>query len=130
MTAQPKKRPPFILFALGALSLLCILCLIANSAMDALGLIPTSTPSPIPIPSHTPPPTATPNPIEPYVNEYGGNPDVYAEILSITDCNELQTKFEIAYANNQRETPGTKEFRWTLGYMTATDDHMREIGCY
>ena len=67
---------------------------------------------------------------EDYLNEYGGNLDVYINILSLTDCIALQGEFDIASGNNARETPGTPQFNWTLGYMTATDDHMQAIGCY
>jgi hypothetical protein len=65
-----------------------------------------------------------------YMREFGGNPDVYNEILAMTDCTALQEKFDIAAANNDRETAGTKQFQWTLGYMQASDNRMREIGCY
>ncbi len=65
-----------------------------------------------------------------YVTTYGGNHDTYAEILSITDCKELQGKFDTASANNAREQAGTKQFKVTLGYMMAADDRMKEVGCY
>jgi len=95
-----------------------------------MGLLPETTP----LPTNPPLPTSTilptPSPAQTYFEEYGGNIEVYNEILSLTDCALLQEKFEIAYANNQRETLGTQQFRWTVGYMTATDDHMKAIGCY
>ncbi|MDK1030343.1 MAG: hypothetical protein QGD96_13615, partial [Anaerolineae bacterium] len=62
-------------------------------------------------------------------DEYGGILDSYIDILSLSDCVLLQEKFEISYSNNQRETAGTALFKTTLGYMTATDEHMRELGC-
>ena len=65
-----------------------------------------------------------------YISDYGGESEVYEEIFSLSDCSELQEKFDIAAANNDRETPGTAMFKLTLGYMTATDDRMREVGCY
>lgn len=69
------------------------------------------------------------NPDE-YVAEYGGNRDVYAQILSMTDCAKLQEQFDLASQNNLRETPGTPAFKWTTGYMAAADNTMKEVGCY
>lgn len=71
---------------------------------------------------------ASSNPIDKYVNEYGGNPDIYSKILSMTDCAGLQKEFDQAEANLQ--APGTEQYKWGLGYMKASDDRMREIGCY
>lgn len=65
-----------------------------------------------------------------YVKEYGGNRDSYQSILSLTDCTALQEQFDIASANNQRETAGTPLFKATLGYMKAADNRMKEINCY
>lgn len=65
-----------------------------------------------------------------YMKEFGGNVDVYNEILAMTDCAALQEKFDIASANNAREAAGTKQFQWTLGYMKVADDRMRAVGCY
>lgn len=93
-------------------------------AIPTFGDIPTNTPEP--------PPTETSpsSKVDEYMAEYGGNPDAYLEILLLTDCNQLQEKFDIASANNSRETAGTDAFKWTLGYMTAANDRMTEIGCY
>jgi hypothetical protein len=63
-----------------------------------------------------------------YMDEFGGNPDVYARILAMTDCATLQNEFDQAEENLQE--PGTPQYRWGLGYMKASDDRMREIGCY
>ena len=103
--------------------------------MDAMGLLPESTPAPETQPPavntvtpETIPPTITP--AEKYFNEYGGSLDAYNEILSLTDCALLQEKFNTASENNNRETPGTPLFKATTGYMVAADEHMRELGCY
>jgi hypothetical protein len=69
------------------------------------------------------------NPDE-YVAEYGGNRDVYAQILSMTDCAKLQEQFDLASQNNSREAAGTPAYKWTTGYMVATDKTMKEVGCY
>ena len=74
--------------------------------------------------------TDQPSTPDEYVAEYGGNRDVYVEILSLTDCGILQENFEIASRNNERETPETPQFKWALGYMIAADSRMKEIGCY
>jgi hypothetical protein len=128
-----KKSPPFILIATIGLIAVCLLCVGISFAMDALGLLPETTPLPANTsapPANTQPPAPTTDLAQTYLEEYGGSYESYAEIFALTDCAALQQKFEIAYANNQRETPGTSLFRVTLGYMTATDDHMRAIGCY
>ncbi|HAE59373.1 MAG TPA: hypothetical protein DCG54_07665 [Anaerolineae bacterium] len=65
-----------------------------------------------------------------YLKEYGGSPEVYAELLTSNDCNALQESFDQAYLNNQRHEPGTNGAMWTSGYMTAAHQRMEEIGCY
>jgi tetratricopeptide (TPR) repeat protein len=65
-----------------------------------------------------------------YLKEYGGQQAVYEELLSLNDCMLLQEKFDIAAENNEWETPGTVQHKWTLGYMTAADQRMEEVGCY
>jgi hypothetical protein len=56
--------------------------------------------------------------------------DVYRNLLTLTDCTTLQTEFDIAAENNERETAGTPQHRATLGYMTAADARMKALGCY
>ena len=70
------------------------------------------------------------NRIEKFLTDYGGEREVYEEIFSLSDCGELQEKFDIAAANNDRETPGTAMFKLTMGYMAAADERMREVECY
>lgn len=74
--------------------------------------------------------TKQPSTPDDYVAEYGGNREVYAQILFMTDCAKLQEQFDLASQNNLLETPGTPAFKWTTGYMTATDNTMKEVGCY
>jgi hypothetical protein len=74
--------------------------------------------------------TNQPSTPDEYVSEYGGNREVYAQILSMTDCIKLQEQFDLASQNNSRETPGTPEFKWTTGYMVAADNTMKKVGCY
>lgn len=64
-----------------------------------------------------------------FMQKYGGNPAVYSEILSSTDCSVLQNYFNTAYSNSQSNTPGTQQYKWSLGYMAATNNRMKEIGC-
>ena len=68
--------------------------------------------------------------VDDYLNEFGGNRDVYNTILSLSDCTLLQEQFNIAADNNQRETAGTSNHKATLGYMTAADDRMKALDCY
>lgn len=65
-----------------------------------------------------------------YLSIYGGDRKTYEDILSLTNCTTLQEKFNIAFENNQSQPAGSKQAKWSLGYMTASDDRMREIGCY
>src|SRR3990170_4166512 len=74
--------------------------------------------------------TNQPSTTDEYVAKYGGNRDVYVQILSIADCAKLQEQFDLASQNNSRETPGTPEFKWTTGYMVAADNTMKKVGCY
>ena len=74
--------------------------------------------------------SSAPKTVDDYMREYGGNPDVYNRILLLTDCTLLQEEFNIAFENNQREMPGTQGHKETLGYMTASDNRMKELDCY
>jgi len=65
-----------------------------------------------------------------YIKEYGGSATVYQTILALTDCAELQNQFNTASGNNAREQAGSTNFKATLGYMTAADERMKELGCY
>lgn len=68
--------------------------------------------------------------VEAYMDEYGGNPDVYARILSENDCAALQAEFDQAEANLQLQDPGTDQYKWGLGYMAASDARMQTLSCY
>ena len=127
-----------LIIMVGFFILFCGTCLVLTAIFPA-----SSNPLPAsvdtaelpPAPTETAQPSATPTPspddvAAEYFATYGGNLDVYKEILSLTDCALLQEKFDIASANNGRAQPGTVQFRWTLGYMTAADDRMRSAGCY
>lgn len=65
-----------------------------------------------------------------YLAEYGGNSAIYERIADLSDCAELQNEFDIAAEINDGAEPGTPAHRQSTGYMTATDDRMREVGCY
>ena len=136
MAVQTKKRSSVIFIILGVLFAFCVICIVASFAMDSMGLLPTpmpTDPASITQPtaaSSSPTLVSTESPVAKYLEEYGGAERAYLEILTSTDCAFLQEKFDVASDNNKRETPGTEGFKWTLGYMTAADDRMREIGCY
>jgi len=62
MTVQPAtKKRPIILIVLGLIAGICVLCVMCSLAMDTMGLLPTSTPSPIS--TNTIPPTNTTTPL-------------------------------------------------------------------
>lgn len=138
MTAQqPKtKKRPILLIIIAIIIGICALCIITSLAMDALGLLPETTPQPTgtPLPTHTPKPTNTPvptiDPIQTYLDEYGGNIEVYQRIFAFTDCTLLQQEFDQADANLTLQQPGTPQYKWGIGYMNAADTRMKAIGCY
>lgn len=72
--------------------------------------------------------TEAPEPIE--AETRPGDPAVYAQIEASTDCADLQETFDRAAGNNERAETGSEAFDYTLGYMEAADDRMREVGCY
>ena len=74
--------------------------------------------------------TPSPETADDYVAEYGGRGEVYQEIISMTDCNKLQEKFNIASKNNARASPGTRHFKLTMGYMEVAHNTMTKISCY
>jgi len=74
--------------------------------------------------------SSAPKTVDDYMQEYGGNLDVYNKILSLTDCDLLQEEFDQAYANSEKNEPGTIQHKWTVGYMTAADDRMKALNCY
>lgn len=70
-------------------------------------------------------PTQTPDPIQTYLDEYGGDPEVYRRIFTLNDCNKLEEEYNHAQADFQ-----TQQQFWSLGYIGATLDRGREIGCF
>lgn len=64
-----------------------------------------------------------------YVNEYGGDVNIYARILGMTDCTELQREFERADESLKLQEPGTDEYRVAVGYRTAADNRLKEVEC-
>lgn len=99
-----KKKNSLVFYFLAIVSSLCIICIVFIVAMQWSERKPD------------------------YMSEFGGNPEVYARIQSLSDCAALQSEFDQAESNLQE--PGTPQYRWGLGYMKASDDRMREIGCY
>lgn len=74
--------------------------------------------------------SSAPNSAQDYVNEHGGNVDVYQRILSLNDCTALQAEFDQADENLKLQTAGTPQYQAGIGYMEAADDRMKAIGCY
>lgn len=102
-----KKKTRWYLFAIA--SSLCILCAVAALAIN-----------------QTDPQTRA----DKYAKEYDGSATAYLAIFNSTDCAFLQGQFDTAYDANQTSQPGTIHFKRSLGFMTAADERMREIGCY
>jgi hypothetical protein len=71
-----------------------------------------------------------PNTVDEYLQDYGGNVNVYNRITTLDDCAALQAEFDIASENNLLHEPGSPESKETTGYMTAANNRMEEIGCY
>ena len=70
------------------------------------------------------------NTADDYVEEFGGSADVYERILSLTDCIALQSEFDQADTNTELQEPGAPQYQWLIGYMTAANNRMEEIGCH
>ena len=107
MTTTPTRRLNPIVFVLGILVILAIAMAVAGGGRGA----------------------ATASGPGAYVEEYGGSINVYTQISTMTDCDELQDQFDQAAANNDAADPGTDEHRWTLGYMQASLARMEAVGC-
>lgn len=95
-TPAAKKRPSFILIAVIGFIGLCAFCIISSLTMDALGLLPTSTPSPVlPTSTNTPPlPTAIPT-------------------QPRTPIDELKFQIEQALGDGNRDISRLTEFNWS-----------------
>ena len=65
-----------------------------------------------------------------YVNNYGGDINLYIKILSMDDCATLQEQFDTFHYDNQHAAAGSDVFQWTQGYMAAADNRMKALGCY
>lgn len=74
--------------------------------------------------------SSAPKTADDYVREHGGNVDVYNRILSLIDCTLLQEEFDQADENLKLQEPGTPQYKWSIGYMAAADDRMKELACY
>lgn len=59
-----------------------------------------------------------------------GSPDVYARIASTSDCATLQGEFDTASSNHDRAPAGSPQAEAATGYMKASDQRMRDVGCY
>jgi len=105
-----KKKNNILIFSVVFVSL-CVMCAVA-----ALGIKASEKTN------------ANTNTVDQYMQEYGGNPDVYTEIIALTDCAMLQIKFDTAADN--LHAPGTQQYHWSQGYMAASDARMKDIGCY
>jgi hypothetical protein len=64
-----------------------------------------------------------------YMEDFGGNMTVYTRILYMTDCTELQRELERAEENAKLQEPGTQEYKAAMGYQTAADNHLKDVGC-
>lgn len=64
-----------------------------------------------------------------YMEEFGGNINIYTRILGTTDCTELRREFARAGESIKLQEPGTQEYRASIGYQTAADNRMKEVEC-
>lgn len=94
----------------------------------------SSTPTLWPV--YTSPPLPTKTPLseveikaEKYIAEYGGSMEVYVEILSLTDCNDVLEFYTMGQAHYHQEPEGTWFSKQSLGIMTAAEDRMDELRC-
>jgi hypothetical protein len=64
-----------------------------------------------------------------YVNEFGGDRNVYARILALTDCAALEQEFDKAEAESKRRGRGSPSKKRFVGYMTAVANQLEALGC-
>jgi len=107
---KPKKNNNLLIGVIALLSLIFCLCVASYGIGEWI--------------------SPTINTPEEYAIEYDGSLEVYREILSSNDCAALQKHFDTAYENNQASQPGTIYSKRSIGFMTAADQRMKEIGCY
>ncbi len=67
---------------------------------------------------------------EQYAREYDGSLQAYEAIFSSQDCAWLQGQFDNAYQSSETSQPGTSTYQRAIGFMKASDERMKEIGCY
>ena len=107
---ENKKSPvKTILVAIAAIVTICLVIIVAISASE----------------SNSPERVA-----QSFAKEYDGSYDVYLEIFTSSNCEYLQGQFDNAYTTNRASDPGTTHHKRSLGFMTASDERMKEIGCY
>jgi hypothetical protein len=126
-TPQPetKKRPSIILIAIAGIIGLCVICAVFGAAMNAMGLVPTRTPSIIPTdtlppgPTDTPAPTDTPVPSERPVP--ASTVDLYySEMLDRIDAYQsAYDKFSVQHLKISDNPNVVKDIGWKLDMGSA-----------
>lgn len=58
-----------------------------------------------------------------------GDADVHARIKAMTDCAELQSEFDIAMDNFDRNEPGSDLAKATVAYAETARKRMEALGC-
>jgi hypothetical protein len=102
------KNKKLIWYVLAVISSLCLVCVVAVIAIESG---PSKTKA------------------ERYAEEYNGSVDAYNDIFNSNDCDFLQSSFDRSYETTQ-SAPGTIHSQRAIGFMEASDERMKEIGCY
>lgn len=61
--------------------------------------------------------------------EWPGNQTVHKRIAGLTDCAELQSEFDTAMQNLEREKAGTDRYTIVLSYSEHAEERRQELGC-
>jgi len=122
-----KKTRNLLVAVAASLLIICFICVLIGVFSDTPTTTTTSQPNDS---APSAPQSNSASPIDKYMDEYGGNPEVYTRILSMNDCIALQAEFDQAESNLSNQQPGTAQYKWGIGYMQASDDRMIAIGCH
>ncbi len=102
------KKRPILLIVVVVLFGICVFCIATTTVMDKLGLIPTSTASPLP--SATLPPTQTPLPAATLPSSATALPTG-----TLTPEAQLRALIETALGRGNRDVPRLANIQWNAG---------------
>lgn len=94
------------------------------AALLALAIAGCGAPIATPAPSPSPEPSPTMS-ADQWAIEWGGAPAIYAELLALGDCRQLQQQI-----NHYRALHDASGARYLQGYVEAANARAIALGCY